>query len=106
MVVSCHPPKHQQMEEFDCWAIHCFVHITEAGEEEEIFLHRLVVMATILEKMAGHNKTPTILRNHEEMRKISLQRLCACWRQQQVQSNGDEEDLVRNIVPGMVDDNN
>ena len=52
------------------------------------FLHRLVVMATILEKMAGHNKTPTMLRNHQEIRKISLQRLCACWRQQQVQSMG------------------
>ena len=75
-------------------------------KKKRSFLHRLVVMATILEKMAGHNKTPTILRNHEEMRKMSLQRLCACWRQQQVQSNGDEEDLVRNILTRMVDDNN
>ena len=29
VVVFHHPPKDQQIEEFDCWAIHCFVHITE-----------------------------------------------------------------------------
>ena len=84
VVVFHHPPKDKQTEEFDCWAIHCFVHITEEGEEEGIFLHRLVVVATILEKMVGHNKTPTMLRNHQEMRKMYLQRLCTCWRQQQV----------------------
>ena len=52
------------------------------------FLHTLVVVATILEKMAGHNKTPTMLTNHQEMRKMSLQRLCICWRQQQAQLTG------------------
>ena len=37
VVVFHHPLKDQQTEEFDCWAIHCFVHITEEGEEEGIF---------------------------------------------------------------------
>ena len=23
-------------EEFDCWAIHCFAHITEEGDEEQL----------------------------------------------------------------------
>ena len=24
-------------EEFDCWAIHCFAHVTEEGDEEQLF---------------------------------------------------------------------
>ena len=78
VVVFPHPPKVQQMEEFACWAIH-------QEKKKGSFLHGLVVVATILEKMAGHNKTPTTLRNHQEMR---LQRLFVCWREQQVESMG------------------
>ena len=26
------------MEEFECWAIHCFTHITEEGNEEDVFM--------------------------------------------------------------------
>ena len=37
VVVFHHPPKDQQAEEFDCWALHWFVHLTEEGEEEGLF---------------------------------------------------------------------
>ena len=37
VVVFCHPPKHQQTQEFDCWVLHCFVHVTEEGDESGLF---------------------------------------------------------------------
>ena len=37
VVVFCHPPKHQQTQEFDCWSLHCFVHVTEEGDESGLF---------------------------------------------------------------------
>ena len=36
-MVFCHPPKDQQAEEFDCWALHWFIHVTEEGEESALF---------------------------------------------------------------------
>ena len=37
VVVFHHPPKHQQTQEFNCWALHCFVHVTEEGDESGLF---------------------------------------------------------------------
>ena len=37
VVIFCHPPKDQQTEEFDCWTIHHFAHVTEEGEESGLF---------------------------------------------------------------------
>ena len=37
VVIFCHPPKDQQTEEFDCWSIHRFAHVTEEGEESGLF---------------------------------------------------------------------
>ena len=32
VVIFCHPPKGKLTEEFDCWEIHHFAHVTEEGE--------------------------------------------------------------------------
>ena len=32
-----HPPKADLTEEFECWAIHHFAHVTEEGNEEDLF---------------------------------------------------------------------
>ena len=37
VIIFRHPPKDQQMEEFDCWTIHHFAHVTEDGEESRLF---------------------------------------------------------------------
>ena len=37
VVVFCHSPKHQQTQEFDCWALHRFIHVTEEGDESGLF---------------------------------------------------------------------
>ena len=37
VVVFCHPPEDQEAEEFDCWALCWFIHVTEEGEEAGLF---------------------------------------------------------------------
>ena len=37
IVVFHHPPKGDLTEEFECWAIHCFAHVMEEGNEEDVF---------------------------------------------------------------------
>ena len=37
VIIFRHPPKDQQTEEFDCWTIHHFPHVTEEGEESGLF---------------------------------------------------------------------
>ena len=37
VVVFRHPPRGDLMEEFECWAIHRFAHITEEGNKEDVF---------------------------------------------------------------------
>ena len=37
VIVFHHPPKGDQTEEFDCWVLHWFVHVTEEGPEEGLF---------------------------------------------------------------------
>ena len=38
VVIFCHPPEGNLTEEFECWAIHCFAHIMEEGNEEDVFM--------------------------------------------------------------------
>ena len=33
-----HPPKGKLTEDFECWAIHRFAHVTEEGNQEDIFM--------------------------------------------------------------------
>ena len=51
VVVFWHPPKAQQAEEFDCWPIQWFVHVTEMGDKST-FLDRLAGSDGNVEDMA------------------------------------------------------
>ena len=37
IIIFHHPSKGELTEEFECWAIHCFAHVTEEGNEEDLF---------------------------------------------------------------------
>ena len=37
VVVLRHPPKHQQTQEFNCWELHCFIHVTQEGDKSGLF---------------------------------------------------------------------
>ena len=60
VVIFCHPPKDQQTEEFDCWTIHRFAHVTEEGEESGLFTHPTVVVAIMVNHWGSHKQTPTL----------------------------------------------
>ena len=48
VVIFCHPPKGELTEEFDCWAIHHFAHVTEEGDKNNYSRHQMMVVTTIL----------------------------------------------------------
>ena len=48
IVIFRHPPKGELTEEFDCWAIHYFAHVTEEGDEEQLFTALNEVVTKIL----------------------------------------------------------
>ena len=37
VIIFCYPPKGELTEEFKCWAIHHFAHVTEEGNDEDLF---------------------------------------------------------------------
>ena len=92
VVIFRHPPKDQQMKEFDCWTIHCFAHVTEEGEESDFSPHPTVVVAIMVHHWGSHNQTPTLSQllrtQHKQQHKQQMvykatttfhQRLWKCW---------------------------
>ena len=80
VVVFRHPPKHQQTQEFDCWALHHFIHVTEEGDESGLFSLTNSRVRIILRKHKGHNKTPTTQSSQKickKIKKMFLLRLCS-----------------------------
>ena len=99
------PPKGDQAEEFDCGVLHWFVHVTEEGSEEGLFSASNGDINSTPEEatqpaMNNTEEPPTNPRNHPN-RSGNHFGLCRC------KINDDSDvDLIRNILPGMVDNNN
>ena len=85
IVVFCHPPKGDLTEEFECWAIHRFAHITEEGNEEDVFTSLSDGSSNNSVEWVWHNQTPTsrkiphntTLKMHKPTKLCQL-RLCNC----------------------------
>ena len=86
VIVFHHPPKGELTEEFECWAIHHFAHISEKGTNKGFSTHRMMVVTTILVEGMGHNRTPiphqtphaTTLKKHKPTN-LCQWRLLSCW---------------------------
>ena len=119
VVIFRHPPKDQQMEEFDCWTIHRFAHVTEEGEESGLF--------TTPNSGGGNNgaplgvsqPNPNIETTTTHTTQTTTQATDGAQRNDNVpleivemlESNlsgvdSDNAALICNMVPGMVDDDN
>ena len=119
VVIFRHPPKDQQTEEFDCWTIHCFAHVTEEGEESGLF--------TTPNSAGGNNggplgvsqPNPNIEPTSTHTTQTTTQATDGAQGNDDVpleimdmlESNlsgvdSDNAALICNMVPGMVDDNN
>ena len=106
VVVFHYPPKDQQMEDFDCQAIHHLVHITEEGEEEGSISAQTGGGGNNSGEDGGAQQDPN---NAEEppRNEENVPAEIVCMLETTADAiNGDDEDLVRNILPGMVDDDN
>ena len=106
VVVFSHPPKGDQAQEFDCWALHWFVHVTEEGSEGGLF--------SASNGGGDINSAPEeaaqpALNNTEEPQQtqgIVPTEVATILDSGGTTINNSDADLIRNILPGMVDDDN
>ena len=119
VVIFRHPPKDQQTEEFDCWTIHLFAHVTEEGEESGLFTtpnsgggnnggplgvsqpnpnigltttHTTQTTTQATDGAQGNNNIPLEIMDMLESNLTGV--------------DSDNAALICNMVPGMVDDDN
>ena len=119
VILFRHPPKDQQTEEFDCWTIHCFAHVTEEGEESGFFakpnsgggnnggplgvsqpnpniepttMHTTQTTTQATDGAQGNNNVPLEIIDMLESNLSGV--------------DSENATLICNMVPGMVDDDN
>ena len=109
VVVFWHPPKDQQAEEFDCWALHQFVHVTEEGDKSTFF-DRLTGSGGNVEEVI---KVAEFVTNNtsestesEESNDNVLMETAELLESQAPTINNDDAWLVHSLSPGMVEDDN
>ena len=113
VVIFGHPPKGKLTEEFDCWAIHCFAHITEEGDEEQLFTALNDGGDNNSGGVGGTQPNPNIPHNttHNNNEEAQSNKIVPAEIAQLLESNpstldSDNANLVQQILPGMVDDDN
>ena len=119
VIIFRHPPKDQQTEEFDCWTIHRFAHVTEEGEESGLFttpnsggdnnggrlgvsqpnpniepttMHTTQTTTQATNGAQGNNDVPLEIMDMLESNLSGV--------------DSENATLICNMVPGMVDDDN
>ena len=113
VVVFHHPPKGELTEEFECWAIHRFAHIMEEGNEEDLFTSSNDGGSNNSGGVGGAQLNPNIMQNPTQNNPEDTQTNDTVPMEiaQFLESNSstldsDDVNLVWQILPGMVDDNN
>ena len=109
VVVFHHPPKHQQRQEFDCWVLHRFVHVTEEGDESGLFSLTDSMGENNSEEAQGTQHDPNntvITENSPENQENVPAEIVQLMSSENAIISSDDTDLIRNICPDMVDDGN
>ena len=109
VVVFRHPPKHQQTQEFDCWVLHCSVHVTEKGDESGLFSLTDSMSENNSEEAQGAKQdlnNTVITENSQENQENVPAEIVQLMTSETAIINSDDTDLIRNICPDMVDDDN
>ena len=113
VIVFCHPPKGNLMEEFECWAIHRFAHITEEGNEEDVFTSSsdggsnnsggvgvAQLNLNITQNPTQHNPEDAPTNETVPTEVVQL------FESNSSTLDSDDANLVWQILPGMVDNDN
>ena len=111
IVVFCHPPKGDLTEEFECWAIHRFAHITEEGNEEDVFTSSRDGGSNNSGGVGVAQPNPNITQNPTQhnpedapTNETVPTEVLDLFESSTLDSN--DADLVWQILPGMVDNDN
>ena len=102
-------PKHQQTQEFDCWVLHRFVHVTEEGDESGLFSLTDSMSENNSEEAEGAQRDPNntvITENLQGNQENVPAEIVKLMTTETAIISSDDTDLIRNICPDMVDDNN
>ena len=109
VVVFRHPPKDQQTEEFECWALHQFVHVTEEGDESRFFSTEDGGGENNSGAAEGTNQNLNITdlaENPQENQENVPSEVTRFFGSETAGMNRDNAALITNICPDMVDNDN
>ena len=116
VIVFHHPPKGELTEEFECWAIHCFAHISEEGDKQGFFNASNDGGDNNSGGVDGSqwnpNTTPNTTHNNTEEAQtnepvpVEIAQLLESNASNSSTLDSNDADLVRQMLPGMVDDDN
>ena len=113
VVIFHHPPKGELTEEFECWAIHHFAHVTEEGNEEDLFTSLNDGGSNNSGGVGGAQLSPNTMQNatqnnteEAQTNKTVLVAIVQFFESNCSTLDSDDAYLVWQILPGMVDDDN
>ena len=116
VIVFLNPPKGELREEFECWAIHHFAHISEEGDEQGFFNASNDVgdinSGGVDGSQQNPNTTPNTTHNNTEEAQtnesvpVEITQLLESNASNSSTLDSDDADLVWQMLPGMVDDDN
>ena len=113
VVVFRHPPKGKLTEDFECWAIHRFAHVTEEGNQEDIFMTSNDGGSNNSGRVGVAQPNPNITRNPTQHKPEDAQtneavptEVVHLFESNSTTLDSDNANLVCQILPGMVDDDN
>ena len=102
-------PKHQQTQEFDCWVLHRFVHVTEEDDKSGLFSPTDSMSENNSEEAQGTQQDPNntvMTENSRENQENVRAEIVQLMTSETAIISSDDTDLIRNICPDMVDDDN
>ena len=107
------PPKGELTEEFECWAIHCFAHVTEEGNEEDLFTSSNDGGSNNSGGVGGAQPKPNTMQNATQNNTEEAQtnetvpmEILQFFESNSSTLDSDNANLVWEILHGMVDDDN
>ena len=113
VVVFRHPPKGELTEDFECWAIHRFAHVTEEGNQEDIFTTSNDGGSNNSGGVGVAQPNPNITRNPTQhncedapTNEAVPTEVVHLFESNATTLDSDDANLVCQILPGMVDDDN
>ena len=113
IVIFRHPPKDNLMEEFECWTTHHFAHIMEEGNEEDVFMSLNDGGSNNSGGVRVVQLNPNIMRNPTQHHPEDTQtnetvptEVVQLFESNSSTLDSDDVNLVQQILPGMVDDDN